>query len=580
MKKTFLLGITIVLCSAGMPQEQFITRFEKSGETETATYEEGINFYQALADAFPEINIEAKGMTDSGKPLHLVMLSLDGDFDATSIRKKNKTILLINNAIHPGEPDGVDASMMLLRDLAQKQTEYKQYLEKVVIAVIPFYNIGGALNRNSTSRANQNGPKEYGFRGNGRNYDLNRDFIKADTKNARSFASIFHELDPDVLLDTHVTNGADYPYVMTMVVPQKDKLGGALANYTENVMEPSLYKQMAASGTEMIPYVDVYGKPPDDGFPQFLDLPRYSSGYTALFQTIGFISEAHMLKPYGRRVHATYTFLENVLKVVSRDGERIRQLKEQDRKAVGVQKRFAVSWKLDESRHTNLDFKGYEARYVNSKVTGKKRLLYDRNKPWRKQIPYYNHYIPDVMVDKPDNYVIPQAWYTIVELLRLNKVQLRQIQRDSTFEVEAYYIADYQTGEQPYEGHYPHYAVKLRKEKQQRTFRRGDYLVAVNQPANRYIMETLEPQATDSFFSWNFFDTILQQKEWFSSYVFEDTAEQILKDNDSLRTVFEQKKLQEPKFAEDSRAQLDFIFRNSPHYEEAHLLYPVFRTWN
>ena len=75
-----------------------------------------------------------------------------------------------------------------------------------------------ALNRNSTTRTNQNGPESYGFRGNARNYDLNRDFIKSDTKNAKTFAQIFHLVQPDVFIDNHVSNGADYQYILNSFI--------------------------------------------------------------------------------------------------------------------------------------------------------------------------------------------------------------------------------------------------------------------------------------------------------------------------------------------------------------------------
>ncbi len=578
-EKTIILVLAAFLCGPLLSQDRFQTKFEASAETETATYAEGIAFYEELANSFAEINITTHGNTDSGKPLHLVTLSRDGDFDFDSLHKKNKLILLINNAIHPGEPDGVDASMMFLRDLVLNRAKADELLQKVVVAIIPFYNIGGVLNRNSTSRANQNGPKEYGFRGNARNYDLNRDFIKNDTRNARAFATIFHLLDPDIFVENHVSNGADYQYVITMDIAQKDKLGGVLADYLENRMMPFLFDHMKTVGSEMIPYVNSFGRPPDEGYSQFFDSPRYSAGYTALFHTIGFQSEPHMLKPYGERVRATYNYMAGVLRVMNRDSELIRRLRDETKESVKTQERFDVNWQLDESRHTDLRFKGYQASYIDSKVTGQKRLFYDRTKPYEKTIPYYNHYLAKATIARPDYYVIPQGWHTIIDRLRLNQVQLREIKQDTTFEVEVYHIEDYKTSEQPFEGHYLHYDVKVRKEKQSLSFAKGDYLVPVNQWVNRYIVETLEPEGMDSFFAWNFFDTILQRKEGFSSYVFEDEAERILNGDPDLRAQLQQKRRDNPEFAQDSRAQLTFIYLNSRHYEKAHMRYPIFRAF-
>ncbi len=223
MKKlSFLTLILLISCTNPSPSLNFdfTTTFEKSNGTETATYFETIAYYQNLANLYPEISIQKIGTTDSGYPLHLVIFSTSKEFDFDKIQQKN--IILINNGIHPGESDGIDASMLLLRDIAQNADKIKQ-LKNVVLAIIPIYNVGGSLNRNSTSRTNQNGPKEYGFRGNARNFDLNRDFIKADTKNATSFAEIFHQVNPDVFIDTHVSNGADYQYGITHLFTQQTR---------------------------------------------------------------------------------------------------------------------------------------------------------------------------------------------------------------------------------------------------------------------------------------------------------------------------------------------------------------------
>ena len=214
----------------------FETLFEKSGGKQTPTYPEVIDYYKELDDAFGSIELQEFGTTDSGEPLHLAIFSPSENFNLDDIRE-NYTIILINNGIHPGESDGIDATMMLFRDLAQDSITVPK---NTIIATIPVYNIGGALNRNSATRTNQNGPEEYGFRGNARNYDLNRDFIKADTKNTRAFYEIFQTVKPDIFVDTHVSNGADYQYTLTHLFTQHDKLGGELGDYIQEKMIKNL----------------------------------------------------------------------------------------------------------------------------------------------------------------------------------------------------------------------------------------------------------------------------------------------------------------------------------------------------
>src|SRR5690606_18846330 len=151
-------------------------------------------------------------------------------------------------------------------------------------------------NRSPFYRVDQNGPAEFGSRGNAQNLDLNRDYIKADSKNARSFTEIFHDLDPDVFVDNHVSNGADYQHVMSLLTSQHNKLGGEMGKFLKQVFEPALYESMRYKGYDLSPYVNVWGKTPDNGWIEYFDSPRYSSGFGTLWSTFCFVPETHMLK--------------------------------------------------------------------------------------------------------------------------------------------------------------------------------------------------------------------------------------------------------------------------------------------
>ena len=554
---------------------KLILPFEQDNNT-TSTYFQAIDFYQALAAQFPQqLELREIGQTDSGLPLHLLILSTSKTFDPDSARAAGKQILFINNAIHPGEPCGVDASMMLLRDLLLDKERQAQ-LERLIIVVVPFYNIGGGLNRGSFSRANQNGPQAYGFRGNARNLDLNRDFVKCDSHNARAFNQAFARWQPDVFIDTHTSNGADYQYTMTLIPTQSDKLDPQLSEYLDGRLLPRLYKDMKAAGWEMTPYVNAR-ETPDEGIAAFLDLPRYSSGYAALHNTIGFMPETHMLKPYADRVRSTYAFIDCVIRAMQEDQAALQQARQQARDNTLSKDTFNIKWSLDPSQADTILFKGYEAKYKPSEVSGLSRLYYDRSAPYEKDIPYYRTYKTTTRVRKPMAYLIPQAYTEVVERLQWNGVKMKRLTEDVEIDLDFYYIDAYETVESPYEGHYLHFGVKTNTKHLRRLFRKGDFVVYTDQPANRYIVETLEPEAPDSFFAWNFFDGILMQKEYFSAYVFEGLAAELLRDDPELQVKLEQKRQADEKFAQSARAQLNFIYENSPYYEPSYRLYPVGR---
>jgi hypothetical protein len=570
MKKIVL---ALLICFAFNLARAQLTPFELSKDKNyTATYAEIIAYYQKLGRQYPQMKLLNYGMTDIGKPLTLVVLSRDRIFDPVAIKKQNKRILLINNGIHPGEPEGIDASMMLTRDLLKKHTLPKD----VVICVIAVYNIDGCLNR-GLSRVNQNGPRAYGFRGNYRNLDLNRDFIKADSKNALAFEKILNTWNPEVFLDNHTSDGADYQYVMTLIETQKDKQNPILADYTSKTLSPELYKRMKKSGYEMTPYVESEEKSPDNGIVSFLETPRFATGYTAQHNIISYITETHMLKPFDKRVYATYDFMQNLLDIYERDAVLIGELKHKADEQVSRQRTFALNWELDKERYDTLVFKGYVAGYKTSEVSGLPRLYYDRSKPYVKTIKYFDNYIATATADKPLAYVIPQAWGKVIDLFRLNNVVMRRLSHDTTLGLQMYYIADYKTSARPYEGHYLHSNVKLNPVETRVKFYEGDYVVYVNQPLNRYIVETLEPQGVDSFFAWNFFDSVLGEKEYFSDYVFEDVAAESLKKDAELKKKLDDEKGKDAKLAGSAAAQLNFVYRNSPYFEKTYLRYPVGR---
>lgn len=575
MKRVIFFLSTFFTWSMASAQQ---TIFEQSKGAETPTYEQGMAYFQQLDQQYPQVQMRTMGPTDSGEPLHLIVVSKDKNFDLAEQRKKGKAILLIDNAIHPGEPDGVDACQLLLRNLLTEKDGLR-LPDHLVLCIIPFYNIDGALNRNSFSRANQNGPHAYGFRANGQNYDLNRDFVKANSKNATSFAEIFHQVDPDVFVDTHVSNGADYQHVMTLIATQHSKMGGVLGEFLHTKMEPYLYQKMQEKGYPMTPYVTNFGpNVTKEGFSGFIDYPRYSTGYAALFQTLGFMPETHMLKSYDQRVKSTYELLKIYLDFTVTNAKEILTLRKQAKEAVKTQQIFPLAWKKDTTRSRTIEFLGYEHGYKPSEVSGQPRLYYDRSKPFQMSVPYYDYFVPTVTVQKPKAYLIPQAWWPVIERLKMNKVVMKRLEKDQTMSVEAYRIESYQTSPRAYEGHYPHTDVKVSSKTQEIHFRKGDYYIECNQDKNRYIIETLEPTSPEGFFAWNFFDSILQQKEGYSDYVFEDLAAEFLKTHPEVKKQLEEKRANDPAFAKNGRAQLDFVYRLSPYYEPEHLRYPVYRV--
>lgn len=551
----------------------FLSNAQLDGNT-TPTYHELIEMYRSLAAEHAEIELYSMGESDYGLPIYVCVLNGAQDSLKTFEKARKQTTLLINNGIHPGEPDGINACLIWIEDWIKNGKKTKNM---PVIGIIPAYNVGGMMNRSSSSRANQEGPDEYGFRGNAQNLDLNRDFIKMDSKNMFAFATIFHALDPDVFIDTHVSNGADYQYTLTYISSVKERMAPSMAKITHEQFIPILSKKLSKKKTDLIGYVNLEDDVPEKGMSVFNDLPRYAMGYAALFNTMSFTIETHMLKPFQQRTEATLLFLETTIDWMGNNSSTIEKAREEAFQHDSSLSQFPFNFELTDQKDSIL-FKGYEHSYPISEVTGQKRLKYHRDQPFEKYIPYYKTYSAKDSLEIPKYYVIGRQCTNVIERLRANGVELETYRELRYSRFDQYKMVSFESSSRPYEGHFIHSNMSTELVKPyQVMLKEGDFLVSTNQRNRRFILSVLEPEMPDSYFAWNFFDSYVQQKEYFSSYVFEDKAAELLAEDPELKKMFEEKKAADVEFRENGNAQLYFIYQHSDFYEPTHNLLPLFR---
>jgi hypothetical protein len=531
----------------------------------TPTYPELLQIYQKWDKEHSEIELYQMGESDTEYPIYLVILNGAGDSLKTFQKAKESTTVLINNAIHAGEPDGVNACLLWIEEWIKNGKKTK---DLPVIAIIPAYNIGGMMNRSSSSRANQDGPEEYGFRGNAQNLDLNRDFIKMDSKNMWTFTRIYHALNPDVFVDTHVSNGADYQYTLTFIHSMKERMAPGMRNLFSQKYIPYLTEVLKKKGWDWSPYVETREDTPESGIQAFNDLPRYAQGYGSLFNALSITVETHMLKPFPQRVKATKDYLDFLFHWTYRSGQGIEGARTQAflRDRNQVSNMFKFNYQLTDKIDSIL-FKGYEFGYKPSQVSGKNRLFYDRSKPFEKYIPYYQTHLAHDSVRIPKGYIVSVEAKAVIERLKANQVQFIEMD-SSTKSVHAIRILDFESGTKPYEGHYLHRKVKSMENGEIVRIPKGSIWVPCDQDKLNFIITVLEPRCEDSYFAWNLMDSYIQEKEYFSAYVFEDEAAKLLKENPSLREEFEKKKANDPAFAGSGEAQLFFVYQNSQRFEK------------
>ena len=547
-----------------------------TGDT-CATWQQAIDRFTRMDSLYDGAKLTVIGKDDDGHPIHLFILSDGSGFTPESIRAAGKNILWITNSIHPGEPDGTDASLLLAQALLDSD-QLMGLLAHTAVCIVPVYNVSGALNRGRYSRVNQSGPLEYGFRGNAKNLDLNRDFMKMDSENARSLETALTAWDPDIYFEPHVSDGADHQYIMALLSTQKDKLSPPLSEFMTKVLQPGQYEWMNKKGLLMCPYFETTGKIPEEGLHGFYDSPRYSSGYNALFDRIGIISESHMLKPFPDRVNATLQLLLGTLAVMDKHPDELKKARAVAKERTRTTNAFGLNWRLDPTAVSSIPWKGYTAKTETSLVTGLPRIRYDHNEPTDTVVPWRDTYRPSFTAPKPKAYVIPQQWKSAIDRLKVNGVEMNILPNDTSLQVEQDSIGDFTTVPMAYEGHYLHRDINTTRHRREMTAQAGDMLVPMGRATDHYVMEALECNAEDGFFAWNLFDGVLQQKEWYDDYVFDDMAARLLAHDVGLKQAFEAKRAADPAFARDADAQLTWIYRRSPWMEPTWRKYPVLRV--
>jgi len=565
MNNLFLSFALVLFVQIGQSMAQW-------NKNSTPTYPELIAHLEKLDDLHKEIELYSMGPSDFGLPIYVCIVNGKGDSLSTMLKARSETTILINNGIHPGEPDGINACLIWLDEWIKrgKKTEGLP-----VIAFIPAYNVGGMMNRSSSSRANQEGPEEYGFRGNAQNLDLNRDFIKMDSKNAFTFSKIFHALDPDVFVDTHVSNGADYQYTLTLISSVKERIAPSISELTYDILLPHLCDELGKKKTDLFPYVNLKGETPDTGLEAFNDLPRYAMGYAALFHSISFTVETHMLKPFPERVTATLQFLDELIQWTGLNRSLVEDRRQKAIAHFGESDYFKFDYQLTEKKDSVL-FKGFEHSYPISEVTGLKRLKYDRNKPYKKYILYFNEYRSNDSVKIPEFFVVGAQCEDVINRLSFNGINYRRVGTDTTLSLTTNRVLSFDSPQKPYEGHYAHSKIDIERENVEIDLKKGDLIISTDQKNRWFLMHVLVPEAEDSYFTWNFFDSYVQQKEYFSSYVFEDKAKEILENDTTLKSTFEERKKLDQKFNASSWEQLYFIYQHSEYFEPSWHLLPVF----
>jgi murein tripeptide amidase MpaA len=565
--------------------EDWRTPAERSGYRTTPRYDETLAYLRRVAAAAPRrVRIETFGKTGEGRDLHIVVVSGDGVFDPAALRRAGRPVVLIQNAIHAGEMDGKDASLALLRDMVVTG-EKAALLERAVVLIIPIYNADGHERFGPHNRINQNGPEETGWRTQARNLNLNRDYMKADAPETRAFLALWNRWLPDLLLDNHVTDGADYVYDTTYFADSGPDVFPALARWNRDVLGPYLEESVARTGHAISPYIsfkDETDLPKGTVIGQ--SQPRFSTGFAILQGRPGVLLEMHMLKDYKTRVTGNYEFMRALLEVVNRDAALlVRMNRDADAATVAAGKsrepeaRFPLRLEPDGATEpVTLRMFGFTRQ--PSAISGAMAIEYTRA-PVDMVIPRQTSLKVSRAVAPPRAYIVPAQWTQVIEVLAAHGLRFMRTSADWTGEVETYRCEGVTWQERPFEGRQilvlPGPGCTAVRERL--TFPAGSAVVPLDQRAAKIAIHFLEPEGPDSAVSWGFFNAIFEQKEYAEPYVIEKHARDRLARDPVLKAEFEQLLAADKSFAASPEARLRFFYRRSPWWDARLGLYPVGR---
>lgn len=557
------------------------TRAEKSEYRETARYDETVAYSRRLDDASPLIRYETFGKSGEGRDLPLLIATEGGTFTPQEARKAGKAVLLVQACIHPGEPDGKDAGFALLRDVAVTKTR-KGLLDHVVLLFIPMYNVDGHERFGPYNRINQNGPVEMGWRTNATNLNLNRDYMKLDAPETRAWMRLWNEWNPDLLIDCHVTDGADYQYDITYIYEHHEHVPKAVVDWQREAFDQRIFPATEKAGSLLAQYMTFRdNRDASKGIEAFIMPPRFSTGYSALRNSPGMTIETHMLKDYRTRVRGTYDLLMYTLEEVNHNTEKLlTAVKRAEEEAVAMGKSYDPSRRLPLSvalteKSSPFHLKGVEARTEQSDVSGKPWVEFG-TKPVDYTVPLYDDTEVTKAVAPPLYYIVPQQWKDVIAILAAHGLRLKRLAATAEIEVESYRFSEVKWAAQPFEGRL-RASFKTTAVRERRTYAAGSVLIPVAQPASRVAIHLLEPDAPDSFVSWGFFNAIFEVKEDAEDYILEKLARQMLARDEALRREFEERLKTDAKFAASPEARLRFFYERSPYWDRQRNLYPVGR---
>lgn len=558
------------------------TTAERSGYARTGRYDEVIALCDAFAQRYPDaVRCIEFGTTPEGRPMKALVVTRSGARTPEQARSAGLPVVLIQGGIHAGEIDGKDAGFLALREVLDGKAA-QGALDKLVLIFVPVFNIDGHERFGAWNRPNQNGPAEMGWRVTAQNYNLNRDYAKADAPEMQAMLALENDWDPIATIDLHVTNGAKFEHDIAIQV-EPLHAGDESMRAAGLALRDGTIARLRAQGSLPVPFYPSFLEHdnPASGFYDNVSPPRFSTGYFLMRNRLAMLVETHAWKDYPTRVRITRNTVIAVLELAARHGaewRRAAQAADLRARNLGGQP-VTLTWKASDKVRT-IDFRGYAYTRTPSDVSGALMTRYDDTKPQVWTVPMRDEMVPGLSVVAPAGgyFVSPAYAASVGAKLRQHGIVFERLERAmQDITVEAFRDETPTFASASSEGH-QRLTVEGEWKRETQDIASGTLFVPMAQPKARLIMALLEPLAPDSLLAWGHFNNAFERKEYMEDYVAEDVARDMLSRDPALRGRFEKKVKEDAAFAADPQARLDFFYRLHTAWDQRYGLYPVLRT--
>ncbi|KGF82144.1 peptidase M14 [Massilia sp. JS1662] len=559
-----------------------VTVSERSGFQATGRYDEVVKLCGVFQQAYPkQVKCFQFGTTPEGRPMLALAVNARGVVTPEAVRKANLPVTLIQGGIHAGEIDGKDAGFLALREILEGKLA-AGVLDKQVLLFVPVFNVDGHERFAKWNRPNQRGPVEMGWRTTAQNYNLNRDYVKADAPEMQAMLALVNVWDPLTYVDLHVTDGAMFQHDVSIQVepvysgdPEFRKTGLALR--TNVIADISKQGSMPQSYYMSFKETD----DPASGFVDSVSDPRFSTGYFQLRNRMAMLVETHSWKDYPTRVRITHNAIVSVLQQVAAHGaEWMQAARAADARATRIAGQPVALTYRTTDKTTMVDFQGYAYTRTMSDVSGMLMTHYDETKPQVWHVPLRDEVVADLQVQAPGaGYVVPAAWAQMVATkLTQHGIVFRKVDKAIAAAPVQTFRADQATfAPTSFESH-QRLKVEGNWKPEPRNLVKGALFVPIAQPKARLVMALFEPQGPDSLLAWGEFNNAFERKEYMEEYVAEDVAREQMARDPALAAEFRRKVETDPAFAKNAHARLEFFARRHSSWDERLNLYPVLRT--